>query len=96
MPECSPDKLQQYERLRSQAIDDCRIPGSVTMVSTAVLLRQGMGVWMQLRGSDAPASSLDAVDTGQRQSTLPVPVHAELLAVLCGLVFNIRSQKESA
>ena len=96
MPECSPDKSQQYERLRSQAIDDCRIPGSATTVSAAVLLRQGMGVWMQLRGTSKPAPSLEAVGTKQRPSTLPVPMHAELLAVLTGLVFNICSKKESA
>lgn len=96
MPGCSPDKAQQYESLRSQAIDDGRTHESVTMISAVVLMRQGMGVWMQLCETDKPALSLDTVRIEQRQSILPAPEHAELLAVLAGLVFSICNRKESA
>lgn len=91
-----PDKSQRYEELRLQAIDDRRTPGTVPPVPAVVLARQGMGTWMQLQ---EPREALPPTGTGEakeNQSAPPAPEQAELLAVLTGLVFTIRSQKESA
>jgi hypothetical protein len=88
MPGGSPDKSQPYEKLRSQVIADHRNRSAIATVSATVLLQQGMGVWMQLRASGDPATGLNAIGAEQCRSSQPVPMHAELLTVLTGLVFN--------
>ncbi|MCP5020511.1 MAG: hypothetical protein GY930_01935 [bacterium] len=96
MPGCSSAKSEKYERLRSQVIEDGRTWGSIAMISAAVFLQQGMGVWMQLRGGSVSTPGPGELGTEQRRGTLPAPIHNELLAVLTGLVFNTCKHKESA
>lgn len=86
------DKTQCYERLKARLLEARRTP--LAIASAAVLVRQGVSVWMQLDEDPHPGSR--TASEGTRDShALPAAEHSELLAVLTGLVFNI-CRKESA
>lgn len=91
----APDTAQRYEQLRIRMLEQ---PGAPIVVVTAVVLvRQGMGVWMQLDdGHEIESSSPSGSGQPRARVSPPGAEHSELLAVLTGLVFNICKQKESA
>ena len=93
VPGNASDKTQCYEQLRARVVEACHAP--IAKVSAAVLVRQGMSVWMQLDDSQEiqPQTRSGSV---QHRTSLPDAKHSELLAVLTSLVFNVCKQKESA
>ena len=66
------------------------------VVSVVVLVRQGLTAWLQLREPLAATPRVGIEDAEHHSMALPAPKRTELLAVLTGLVFNIRHRKESA
>lgn len=93
MPGNASDKTQRYERLRVRILAERHAP--IAVVSAMVLVRQGMGVWMQL-DDNQEIESHPRGGSVQHRTSLPGAKHSELLAVLTSLVFNVSKQKESA
>lgn len=92
----SRDKSQRYEELRSRVIHDRRAPGELAVLSSVVLVHQGMSAWMAVCEAKQAAPNAGSGETPRATDALPVPEHRELLSVLTGLVFNIRSSKKES
>jgi len=88
------DKTQHYERLRARMLD-AHGHAQLPAISAVVLIRQGLGTWMQLDDSMS-LEEYRGDDRTQPRSSLPAHEHFELLRVLTGLVFNVCKEKESA
>ncbi len=92
-PRNASGKMRCYERVRARVLEARHAP--VAVASAAVLVRQGMSAWMKLDDSQDIEPKISNEIT-QHRPHLPSPEHAELLAVLTGLVLDVCNQKESA
>ncbi len=93
VPGNASDKTRCYEQLRARMLEQRRAP--IVVASAAVLVRQGMSVWMQ-RDTNQETESHTRSGSAPHCTSLPTAEHSELLTVLTSLVFNVCKQKESA
>jgi hypothetical protein len=82
----SSEYTSRYEMLRSQAIDG---QAQVARFGLAVLLRQGMAVWMDAWSKlPEPPSSRSARDQRPRSLPLPAESSAAVVHVLAAMAFS--------
>ena len=75
----------RYEELRQQVLT-----GIASGHGHALLLRQGMRAWIETWSRCAPRESSQTVERRPANGNLPVPVQAEIVALLATLVLGAR------